>query len=70
MNDSAVMRSMETGRGKRIAVLIFAALVVGVVIAIVAAGFRGRHTARSATASTTPTAGPAAQGPPLPSQPR
>jgi hypothetical protein len=48
--DRAVMHSLETGRGKRVAVLLAALVAVALVLWAVAAGFRGRHLTRNAGA--------------------
>jgi uncharacterized membrane protein YjjB (DUF3815 family) len=59
MNDHAVIRSFETGRGRRLAIVILALAVVALVIGAVAMGFRGRHISRSADALTKPVVAPA-----------
>ena len=56
--DRAVMHSLETGRGKRVAVLLAALLAVIFVIWAVAVGFHGRHTLRNAGALTNPSETP------------
>ena len=50
MNDRAVIRSFETGQGKRLAVLALAIAVLALVIGVVALGFRHRHISRGADA--------------------
>ena len=40
MDDRAVMRSFETGRGRRVAALVVALVVVGVVVGFVTRGFK------------------------------
>ena len=50
MNDRAVIRSFETGQGKRLAILALAVAVLALVIGVVAFGFRGRHITRNADA--------------------
>jgi hypothetical protein len=46
--DRAVMHDLETGRGKRLAILLAALFAVVLVIWAVAAGFRGIHFTRNA----------------------
>jgi hypothetical protein len=54
--DRALLDSLETGRGKRIAILVAALFAVLIVIWTLAVGFQGRHYRRSAGALTdTPT---------------
>jgi hypothetical protein len=48
--DRAVMHSLETGRGRRVVVLLAALVAVALVLWAVAAGFRGRHFTRNAGA--------------------
>jgi len=53
------MHDLETGRGKKVGILLAAVFAVVLVLWAVAAGFRGRHIARNAGAigrtSETPT---------------
>ena len=42
MEDRAVLRDFEQGRGRRIVVVILAVLALAIVIGAVVAGFRGR----------------------------
>jgi hypothetical protein len=67
MDDRAVMRSFETGRGKRLTVLAIALVVVGVVIAFIVRGFGSKSPGADAiskppeivpTIKTTPTEPP------------
>ncbi len=48
------MHSFETGRGRRIAILVAALFVVAVVIWVVALGFHGQHFRSNAAALTHP----------------
>lgn len=50
MNDRAIIRSFETGQGKRLAILALAVAVLALVIGVVAFGFRDRHITRNAAA--------------------
>jgi hypothetical protein len=50
--DRALLDSLETGRGKRIAILVAALFAVLIVIWTLAVGFQGRHYRRSAGALT------------------
>jgi hypothetical protein len=50
MNDRAVIRSFETGQGKRLAILALAVAILALVIGVVAFGFRDRHITRNADA--------------------
>jgi CHASE2 domain-containing sensor protein len=50
MNDRAVIRSFETGQGKRLAILAIAIAVLALVIGVVALGFHNRHITRSTDA--------------------
>jgi uncharacterized membrane protein YjjB (DUF3815 family) len=69
MNNSAVIRSFETGRGRRLAILLLATIIVALVIGAVVVGFRGRHISRNAAALTAPIAAPAhQQTPPFPAR--
>ena len=52
--DRSLMHGLETGRGKRVAVLLAALFAVAFVIWAVAVGFHGRHYSRSAGALTEP----------------
>jgi hypothetical protein len=52
--DRALMHSLETGRGRKVAVLLAALVAVALVLWAVAAGFRGRHFTRNAGALTQP----------------
>jgi hypothetical protein len=56
--DRVIMHDLETGRGKRVAILLAALFAVALVFWAVAAGFHGRHFARSAGALTRPFATP------------
>jgi hypothetical protein len=63
MNDRAVIRSFETGQGKRLAILVVAIAVLALVLGFVVIGFRDRHIPRSTDAlmrsqTTTHTARP------------
>jgi hypothetical protein len=60
MKDQAIIYSLETGRGRRIAVLLAALVAVAVVVWAVATGFHGGHFRRSAEALTQPAETPAA----------
>jgi hypothetical protein len=62
MNDRALIRTFETGRGRRIAILAVAVMVFAIVIAAVVTGFHGVRVRRSASALTRP-AVPAATQP-------
>lgn len=53
--DEMVKRT-ETGRGRRVVLIVAAVLVVAALIVVVAAGFRGRHIPQNAAAITTPSA--------------
>ena len=48
------MHDLETGRGRKLAVLLAALFAVALVLWAVAAGFRGRHVARNTGALTHP----------------
>lgn len=48
------MHDLETGRGKKVAVLVAALFAVVLVLWVVAASFRGRHVTRNAGALTHP----------------
>jgi hypothetical protein len=52
--DRAVMHDLETGRGRKVAILLAALFAVALVIWAVAAGFHGRHFTRNAGALTRP----------------
>ena len=49
-----IVKRTEIGRGRRVAILVAVVLVVAAMIAVVAAGFRGRHIPQNAAAMTTP----------------
>jgi hypothetical protein len=51
--DRVLMHDLETGRGRKVAVLLAALMVVAIVYWAVAAGFRGRHVKRNAGAIIT-----------------
>jgi len=53
-NDRVLMHSFETGRGRRIAILVAALFLVAVVIWVVALGFHGQHFRSNAAALTHP----------------
>jgi hypothetical protein len=63
MDESRVMSEMvrkaEVGRGKRVAILVVAAVLVAVLVGVVVVGFRGRHISQNAAAMTraVPTSG-------------
>jgi hypothetical protein len=48
--DRAIMHDLETGRGRKVAILLAAVFAVVLVLWAVAAGFRGRHISRNAGA--------------------
>jgi hypothetical protein len=52
--DRALMHDLETGRGRKVAILLAAVFAVVLVLWAVAAGFRGRHIARNAGAIERP----------------
>jgi hypothetical protein len=54
MNDRAIIRSFETGQGRRLAILAVAVAILALVIGLVAFGFRGRHITRNTDALTQP----------------
>jgi hypothetical protein len=60
MRDQAIIYSLETGRGKRIAVLMAALVVVALVIWAVTTGFHGGHVKSSAAALAQPLEAPTA----------
>ena len=49
-----MIKRTEIGRGRRVAILVAVVLVLAAMIAVVAAGFRGRHIPQNAAALTTP----------------
>jgi hypothetical protein len=52
MEDRAVLRDFEQGRGRRIVVMIIAVLALAIVIGAVVKGFRSGSTSRSSRALT------------------
>ena len=54
MDDRAIMRSFEKGRGMWTVVVILVAVVVLALVAVVAFGFRGKQVSRSAEALIKP----------------
>jgi hypothetical protein len=58
MEDRAVLRDFEQGRGRRIVVLILAVLALAIVIGAVVRGFRGGSPSRSTRALTDEPAAP------------
>jgi flagellar basal body-associated protein FliL len=54
MDDRAIMRSFEKGRGMWTALVILAGVVVVALVAVVAFGFRGKQVSRSAEALIKP----------------
>jgi hypothetical protein len=48
------MHDLETGRGRKVAILFAALFAVAIVLWAVAAGFRGRHVTRNTGALTHP----------------
>jgi hypothetical protein len=56
MEDRAVLRDFEQGRGRRVVVMILAILALGIVIGAVVAGFRGGSPSRSRALTDEPTA--------------
>jgi hypothetical protein len=59
--DGMVKRT-EIGRGKRVAILAAIVLALVALIAVVAAGFRGRHIPQNSAAMTTPASATAKSG--------
>ncbi len=57
-NDRAVIRSLETGLGRRVGWLVMALVVVGVVVFGVMRGFHGRKISAGADAITAPLPAP------------
>jgi flagellar basal body-associated protein FliL len=56
-NDRAMddmVKKLNTGRGRRVTIMVLAVLAVAVLIGVVVAGFRGRHISQNAAAMTTP----------------
>ncbi|MGC9985681.1 MAG: hypothetical protein ABSF35_18890 [Polyangia bacterium] len=56
-NDRAMdqmVRKLKIGRGKRVAIVVVAAIVVAFLVGVVVTGFRGRHILRNSAAMTTP----------------
>jgi flagellar basal body-associated protein FliL len=53
---SEMVRNTKIGRGRRVAILVAAVVLVAVLIGVVVAGFRGRHISQNAAAMTTPVA--------------
>jgi hypothetical protein len=49
-----MVKRTENGRGRRVVIMVAAVLVVAALVAVVAAGFRGRHIPQNAAAITTP----------------
>jgi len=76
MNDRAVIHSLETGLGRRVAILCASLVAVAIVVWALAAGFRNEHPYRSADALVHATDTPAkvsptqATPPPAPTTPR
>jgi hypothetical protein len=54
MNDRALIRSFEKGRGTWMVVVLLAVAAVAILIGVVASGFKGRHISRNAAALTEP----------------
>ena len=50
----AMVNRTEVGRGRRVVIMVAVVLVVAALIAVVAAGFRGRHILQNAKAMTPP----------------
>ena len=57
-----IVKRTEIGRGKRVVIMVAVMLVTGALIAVVAAGFRGRHVPRDAAAIAAPSATDAKAG--------
>jgi hypothetical protein len=57
------VRRLKIGRGRRVAIMVAAVIVVGVLLGVVVVGFRGRHISRNSAAMTTPV--PASTSEPL-----
>jgi hypothetical protein len=49
-----MVSKVKIGRGRRVAITAVAVIVVALLIAVVVAGFRGRHILRNSAAMTTP----------------
>jgi hypothetical protein len=69
MDDRAVIRTLETGLGKRVALLVLALVVIAVVVGVVISGFHGKRVEKSADALTTHAAEPASPATPQPAAP-
>jgi hypothetical protein len=51
-----MVKRTEIGRGRRVVIMVAVVLGVAALIAVVAAGFRGRHIPQNSAAMTTPAA--------------
>jgi hypothetical protein len=51
---SDMVRKSKMGRGRRVAIMVAAAMLVAVIVAVVVVGFRGRNISQNAAAMTTP----------------
>ena len=51
---SEMVRHTKIGRGRRVAILVAAVVLVAVLIGVVVTGFRGGHVSQNAAAMTTP----------------
>lgn len=51
-----MVKGIKIGRGKRVALIVIAALAVAVLFTVVVVGFRGRNIPQNAAAMTTPVA--------------
>jgi flagellar basal body-associated protein FliL len=57
-----MVKRTEIGRGRRVVIMVAVVLVVAALIAVVAAGFRGKHIPQNAAAMTTPASATAKSG--------